>query len=114
MTFPEQQPPIDAPVQEIPDQAEIPAHIEAATGVSAVPVVPQPIKSIGSQPKIQTVPAQATNKPQVQIPALNQGQLEGYLRARDSESKKWFGVFWLRKIKKAIDEGLSVIFGKQQ
>jgi len=114
MALPEQQPevPLDQQVQEIPDVPEIPAHVEQATGVSSIPSTPQPVQG-DNQQTVQPIPAPKSTKPSVTIPAISQAMLQQMARGNATDSQSWFGVFWLKKIKKALKEGLEVLFGKQ-
>ena len=110
MAIPEQQPAPDAQVREIPEQAEIPVQVEQATGVHSIPVAPQPVIN-GAATLAQPVPAPKSNKKTVTIPARSQEDLLQMSKGKAEDSQTWFGVFWLYKIKKALKNGLDVLFG---
>lgn len=112
MAIPEQQPevPPDQQVTEIPTQPEIPAAVEQATGVSAVPSTPQPLQGDNNQPLATPVPPPPAGN-SIKIPVASQEVLAQMAKGDAANSQTWFGVFWLKKIKKAIKDGLSVLFG---
>jgi hypothetical protein len=112
MALPEQQPeiPPDQQVIEVPDQPEIPAAVEAAGVHSAQPTM-QPVQGDDNQPIAQPVPAPAPSGPSIKIPATGEQQLEALSKGSINDSKTWFGVYWLYKIRKAVKDGLQVIFG---
>lgn len=113
MAIPEQHPeiPPDQQVTEIPEAPEIPAHVEQATGVSSVPTQPRPLQDDTGAVVAQPVPPPPSG-PSVTIPAQSQAVLAQMAKGNASSSQTWFGVFWLKKIKKALKEGLAVLFGK--
>lgn len=114
MALPETAPtlPPDQQVQEIPDTPEIPAHVEQATGVSPVPSTPRPVQG-DDQQVVQPIPAPKSTKPSITIPATSQANLQQMAKGNIVNSQTWFGVFWLKKIEKALRDGLEVLFGKQ-
>lgn len=113
MALPETVPevPLDQQIQEVPAQPEIPTAVEQATGVQAVPSSPQPLQGDNKQPIATPVPAPPAEG-SIKIPVADQEVLVQMAKGRADDSQTWFGVFWLRKIKKAIRDGLSVLFGR--
>lgn len=113
MAIPEQQPPIDQQIVEIPQAPEIPPAVEQA-GVSAPPTQVQPVQDDNGQTIAQPVPTPpAPSGPTVTIPASSQTVLQQLSKGNIANSQTWFGVFWVKKIKKAIKDGISVVFGKE-
>lgn len=114
MALPESSPavPPDQQVVEIPEAPEIPAAVEAA-GVASVPSQVQPVHDDSGKPITQPVPAPSSG-PSITIPALSQDALAQMAKGNAANSQTWFGVFWLKKIKKALQQGLSVLFGGGQ
>lgn len=113
MALPEQQPeiPIDQQVVDIPDQPEIPAAMEQA-GVQQAPAQVQPVEDDAGQTIAQPVPAPpAPTGPSITIPATGEEQLKAYSKGSINDSNTWQGVYWLYKIKRAIKEGVQIIFG---
>lgn len=113
MALPEQQPeiPLDQQVVDIPDQPEIPDVVEQAGVVQAQPTM-QPVVGDNNQPVAQPVPAPpAPTGPSITIPASGEEQLERLSKGSINDSKTWFGVYWLYKIRRALKEGLGIIFG---
>jgi len=112
MALPEAAPiaPPDQQVQEIPTVPEVPAAVEQATGVQAVPSTPQPLQDSSGATVAQPVPAPPSG-PSITIPAANAQVLTQMAKGNAANSQTWFGVFWLKKIKKAIKDGLAVLFG---
>ena len=113
MSAPEIEPrsPLPETVREVPE--EIPRTVEQGIGVKPTPVQPQQVKSNG-QVIAQPVPVPASNKPTVSVPAVSQQQLDDYSKGSIVDSKTWFGVYWMRVVKKALQSGFSVIFGSQK
>ena len=93
---------------------EIPRAVEQGIGVKPTPAQPQQVKSSSGQVIAQPVPVPPGNQPSVSIPATNTQQLDDYSKGSVSDSKTWFGVYWLRIVKKAFKSGFSVIFGQQK
>jgi hypothetical protein len=110
MAIAEQQPeiPPDQQTAEIPTVPEIPPAVERA-GVKSLASTPQPVQGDQNQPTAHAVPA--PTGPSVTIPAQSQVSLTQMAKGSAGDSQTWFGVFWLRKIKKAIKDGLAVLFG---
>lgn len=112
MSSPELQPdiPPDQRVQEIPEAPEIPEQVQSM-GVSPQPAQPAPVVNNGQ------VVVQANPTPSVQsgnpviIPATNEEQIIEKTKDKVENSRKWRGVFLIFKIKKALKNGVSVIFG---
>jgi len=99
---PEQQPQAEVPV-EAPQSSE---QVSQSQAVQMAPQVPQP-----------TVPAAPVQVPQTDdnalvVPVQDEEELKHISKGDASDSKTWFGVFWLFKIKKAIHEGLRAVFRK--
>lgn len=112
MALPEQQPeiPPDQQVTEIPQNPEIPPAVEQAGVQQAQPTM-QPIQAGSSQQIAQPVPQPAQSGQSVTVPAASQQQLAQMAKGNVKNSQTWFGVFWLRKIKKAVEDGITVLFG---
>lgn len=114
MALPEQQPevPVDQQVVEIPQAPEIPPAVEQA-GVQTTPSQVQPVQDDNGKTIAQPVPAPpAPDGPTVTVPAPDQTVLKQMTKGNISNSQTWFGVFWIKKIKMAIKDGISVVFKK--
>jgi len=98
-------------VQAIPEQAEIPAHVETASGIQATPAHPQPLQQ-GGEVLAQPVPApqDSANMPTITVPAGSQEQLEKLSHGQAEDASTWFGVLWLYKIKQAFHKGMKAAF----
>lgn len=114
MALPEQQPeaPIDQQVVEIPDAPEIPAHVEQG-GVQSTPSQAQPVQDDNGATIAQPVPVPAPQGKTVTIPATSTEELETLSKGSITDAKTWFGVYWIFKIRKALKDGIQVIFGKK-
>lgn len=116
MAIAEQQPeiPPDQKIQEIPDVPEMPPHIEEG-GVKPVPVNAQPLKDDRGTTVVQPVPVpQNPSGPSITIPAQSQTSLTQMAKGDAANSQTWFGVYWLYKIKKALKDGLHIVFGGEK
>ena len=88
---------------------EIPERIEKTTGVTPVQTQLKPkqiVRDDRGKPLIQSPQAQTVT---IQIPIGTQ-TLSGYAKGSADDSITWFGVYWLRLIKKALHFGWQVIF----
>lgn len=100
-------------VQQIPEQAEIPAHVEQATGVQAVPAQPQPLQQNG-QVVAQPVPPPQddNNMPTIVVPADSEEQLEKLAQGDPEDASTWWGVAWLYIIKQKLHDGVRAVFSR--
>lgn len=113
MSLPEQQPeiPLDQQVVDIPDQPEIPAAVEQAGVQVSIPQVIA-VQDDAGQTIAQPVPAPpAPTGPSITIPASGEEQLKELSKGPIGDSITWKGVFWLYKLRRAIKDGVQVIFG---
>jgi len=91
-------------VKEIPETPEVPESVEKG-GVSARQTQVKTHVKQGGKPLTQT---QASKQVTIQIPA-DQGILAAWAKGPVTSSLTWFGVFWLRMIKKAAHFGWKII-----
>jgi len=111
MALPEAAPeiPPDQGVTEV-REPELPPAVQDA-GVQQAPSQVQPVQGDGGQQIVQPVPAPAGGTPSITVPAQNQEALTQIAKGKADDSRTWFGVFWLFKIKKALKDGIQVLFG---
>jgi len=102
----------EAPVQQVPEQAEIPREVEQATGAQVIPHQPDPLQQNGQTVAQPAVPAQDPSGPSITIPAHNEEELNKMAHGKPEDSKTWFGVYWLYRLKKALHSGAKAVFGK--
>lgn len=112
MTTPERFPEVQTPPEQGGPKLEVTPSQEASVGVaSAKSSSSQPAPIIGGT--IKEVQAPMPPKPAVtNIPADNQSELEELSKGNVDEASTWFGVFWLRRVKQAVLDGIHVIFKK--
>ncbi len=107
---------------EIPGISHVPESLTVTesmteSGIEAVPSqpsqtpVPDPTQS-GVAP-VAVVPSDmATPAPTFTVPA-DQTVFQTYTKGNISDSKTWFGYYWIRMIKKALHLGWRVVIGQQ-
>ena len=100
----EREPRTPESVKEIPETPEVPESIEKG-GVSARQTQVKTQVKQGGKPLTK---AQGSKQVTIQIPA-DQGILATWAKGPVTSSLTWFGVFWLRMIKKATHFGWRVI-----
>lgn len=96
-------------VSEHPETVAIPECIERS-GVRQTPV--NFTASVQDDSGRQLINAPQAQNITIQIPA-NQTQLETWAKGSSENSLTWYGLFWLRLIKKAILYGWNVVIRKQ-
>lgn len=114
MSTPEVLPPEvkpEAPVQQVPETV-IPREVEQGTGVQNVQQQPQQLVADDGQVTAQPVPPPVSDQPQIKIPAQSQQQLADLSKGSINDSGTWFGVYWLRRVKVALQNGMQAIFGE--
>ena len=47
---------------------------------------------------------------EINVPTSDEEELEKMSKGNPSESKTWFGVYWIRKIKKALLNKVNIVF----
>lgn len=96
------------PVKEHPEEIEVPkslkGEIEKVETVYTATVKDDKGKPITSGPATQDVT--------VQIPQ-DQAALTALSKGKVGDSITWFGMFWLRMIKKALHFGKRIVVGKK-
>lgn len=102
-------------VQQIPEQVRVPEGMEQI-GVSATQVQAQPLQTpqgqVLAQPVAPSPVPPIQDAPTIQIPAVNEAQLEQMSHGNPDDQATWFGEFWLRKVKQAVQSGVQAIFGQ--
>ena len=107
------QPEQQADVQQVPEQV-IPPEVEQATGAQQSP--PDPQQQINQALQQQPQPQQQAQPQATQtmsVPAASQQQLDDYAKGDAANSSTWFGVYWVRRAKQALQDGIQVVFGQQ-
>lgn len=93
-------------VEKIPEDMEVPAHIERDTGAQATPsVFSQQVQDDQGQQLIQTPQSQQVT---IHIPA-DDVQLQDAAKGDPKNTKTWSGKYWLRMLKKAIKHGWNYV-----
>jgi len=111
MTTPERFPEVQTPPEQGGPKLEVTPPQEAPAGAASPKSSSQSAPIIGET--IKEVQAPMPPKPAVtNIPADNQSELEKLSKGNVDEASTWFGVFWLRRVKKALLDGIHVIFKK--
>lgn len=103
-----------APVPEQQPQAEVPVEApQSSEQASQSQTVQTPAFQV-LQPTVPAAPVQVpqTDDNALVVPVQDEEELKHISKGDASDSKTWFGVFWLFKIKKAIHEGLRTVFRK--
>lgn len=93
-------------VEKVPEDMEIPAHIERNTGAQATPsVFTQTVQDDQGQHLIQTPQNQQVT---IHVPADDQ-QLQDAAKGKPDKAKTWSAKYWIRMVRKAIKNGWSII-----
>ena len=95
------------PVVERAEEFELPSHLED-TGIKSVETAVKARVKDKGQNLIQT---SATKKINITLPA-GQATMATWAKGNPEDSLTGFGIYWLRRIKKAIHFGWKIIFGK--
>lgn len=95
------------PIQERPEDIQIPPEIERAGVTPSKTQFTQQIKSDQGTPIIQTPQTQTVT---IQIPTEEE-KLETLAKGSPSDSSTWFAKFWKRVVKKAFHFGWKLVFG---
>lgn len=92
------------------EDMEIAPHVERATGVKPTPSqFTAQVQDDQGQQIIQTPSVQQVT---ITLPA-NQTTIQHWSDGNINEAITWFGLYWLRRIKKAAVKGWKVIFSNQ-
>ncbi len=112
MALPETSPaiPPDKQVAEVPQVPEVPATVQNA-GVQVIPAVPKPLVNSSGASLAKPIPLPSDDANSLNVPVADQEALTQMAKGNPSDSKTWFGVYWLRKIKKALHDGFQILFG---
>ena len=105
-----EKPQIPEGVEEIPEEVEIPPHIEKG-GVSASKT--QFSKKVHDDDDTLLTESPKTKKVEIKLPETEE-RLSAWEKGKVSDSLTWFASFWLRMIKKATHFGWRIIGGKQK
>ena len=113
MALPETSPaiPPDKQVTEVPQVPEVPVTVQNA-GVQVIPVEPKPLMNSSGTPLDKPFPLPPDDTKSLNVPVADQEALTQMAKGNPSDSQTWFGVYWLRKIKKALLDGFYIFFGK--
>jgi hypothetical protein len=115
MSVPEVEPQTNLPegvTETSTEMNEIPAAVEQ--GIRTTPTTPAPVQGDNNQTIAQPVPAPSGDTSSITIPAQSQAQLTQMAQGAADDSQTWFGVFWLFKLKRALRNGMQVLFGEKQ
>jgi len=108
MTTPERLP--EQPVQPETIQPEEQPAPSEQTPVSSSSQPPSDQQSATTDDATQVQKQDDSSKRTVSVPAANEEQLETMSKGNPENAQTWFGVMWIRKIKKTLHRGIRVIF----
>lgn len=109
MTNPVEREVVPKDVELRPEQIEVPEHIEKA-GVQ--PTQTQFQQRVQDDDGTDLVQSPAISVPTIEIPN-SEAELEQMSKKKPTEASTWFGIYWLRMIRKALHYGWKVVLGNK-
>jgi hypothetical protein len=100
-----EKPPLEDLVQHVEDVPEIPRHIEQGGVVASPTQVTAQVADDSGQGLMQT----PTNQTFVITLPADDAQIETWSKGKIVDALTWFGLFWLRAIKKALHFGWKIV-----